>query len=344
LRIGFLGGSITDQRTGKRWSEDVVAWFSRRFSGVRLIVENAAISATGSNLAVFRAARDIIDRRCDLVFVEYAVNDNHEPPLRYRRSREGLLRQLLAEPRDVVLVYTHRKEFYPDMLAGRVPPSIADFEALGAHYRLSSVWAGLHALREVEAGLLRWEEWLPDGLHPEARGSLAYAESVVAVLRSGLVDPCVGSVVSAAPAGDALPAPLDPLCWEKVSLIPFASITRSGPWTERRHESSGWIDQVLFCTAPGATLSARFDGRGLVAGFDFGKNSGEFRWRIDGGEWRVSERARDWWVGDSGWFRPSVLAEDLEPGSHVLEFETRRGVRDECKGCTTALAFLGVIQ
>jgi len=67
VTIGFLGGSITDPRPGYNWPEPVIGWFVNRFPGVRLSVENAAIGATGSALAVFRAQWDIIDRHCDLV-------------------------------------------------------------------------------------------------------------------------------------------------------------------------------------------------------------------------------------------------------------------------------------
>lgn len=60
--------------------------------------------------------------------------------------------------------------------------SRADFEILAKHYRLNSVWMGLHAFNEVKAGKMKWREWLPDGLHPEHRGSLSYAESVISLL------------------------------------------------------------------------------------------------------------------------------------------------------------------
>jgi hypothetical protein len=107
LTVGFLGGSITDPRPGYNWPEPIISWFLNRFPGVRLSVENAAIGATGSALAVFRAQRDIIGRHCDLVFVEYAVNDHDVPSEARMRSREGLIRKLLGgEGRDVVLVHT----------------------------------------------------------------------------------------------------------------------------------------------------------------------------------------------------------------------------------------------
>jgi len=335
VRVGFLGGSITDQKTGTRWPEGLAGWLTAKWPKVRWILENAAIGATGSDLAVFRAKRDITDRMCDLVLVEYAVNDNGTPPERRARAREGVLRQLLASGRtDVGLVYTFMREFEEDMEAGRVPPSVAGFEVLAAHYRLSSVWVGLQAWREVREGLMRREEWLPDGLHPEHRGSHSYAQTVIAAIEKGL---------AAKAKSKALPPALDPHCWEKPRFVPFAEIERAGPWTERRWGALNWIDQVLFTTAPGATLRGKFRGRSLVAGFDFGSASSEVRWRIDGGEWQTSARDRPSWCGASGWYRPLVLAENIQPGPHTFELETIHGNAPECTGCTTCIPFIASV-
>ncbi len=96
VTLGFLGGSITDAAPGHNWPEAVVAWLVDAYADVRVKVENAGIGATGSDLAVFRAKRDILDRGCDLVFVEYAVNDYFEPNSKRARSREGLIRRRLG--------------------------------------------------------------------------------------------------------------------------------------------------------------------------------------------------------------------------------------------------------
>ncbi|WJH32758.1 hypothetical protein N6H14_21095 [Paenibacillus sp. CC-CFT747] len=89
LTIGFIGGSITDARPRHNWPEPVIAWFAECYPDVRLFVENAAIGATGSELGVFRTERDLIRRGCDLVFVEFAVNDQDMEPDARMRSRKA---------------------------------------------------------------------------------------------------------------------------------------------------------------------------------------------------------------------------------------------------------------
>ncbi len=341
LTVGFIGGSITDGRSGETWPEPVLRWFVERFPQARISAENAAIGATGSDLGVFRAQRDLIDRGCDLVFVEFAANDVGEATEKRRRTREGLLRKLLAgQGRDLVLVYTFIQAMYEDMMHERVPATIADFELLAEHYGLPSVWMGLHTLHEVRAGLLRWEEWLPDGVHPQSRGSLSYAQSVTAFLeREFFSAPSPGEILT----GDARPPALDPNHWENALQVPFAQIRLQGPWMIRRWLNMPWMDQVLSTSAPGARLSFAFAGRVLALGFDFGAASAEFRYRLDGGDWVTVTRDRPSWCGASSWYRLSVLADNLPLGQHECELEVFHGDRPECTGTNCHLALIGVV-
>jgi hypothetical protein len=335
--LGFLGGSITDAKTGTRWPEPFAAWLTATYPAVRFTIENAALGATGSDLAVFRCQRDILNHGCDLVFVEYAVNDFDQPTPRRNRTREGLLRQLLAADCDVVLVHAFRPEMLDAFVAGQLPASIAEFERLAEHYGVGSVNAGLHSLRQVQSGRLTWSEWLPDGLHPEQRGSLSYAESVITFFNAAL------AATSPAPSPALLPPALTPGVWERVAFVPLATITRHGPWTLRRWPAHASIEQVLHCTAPDATLHVPFTGRGLVIAFDFGHASGEIRYRIDGGAWIVTARERPAWLGATGWFRPTVIADDLVSGPHTCELATTPAIHAGRIATTTTLAFFGVL-
>lgn len=341
LRIGFLGGSITAPNLGRSWTEPVIAWFSRRFPSVCLAVENEAIGATGSDLAALRAGPTVLARGCDLVFVEYAVNDWGQPVTLRNRTREGLLRQLRASGCDVVLIYTFFQEMQADLAAGRVPDSIAEFEVLAEHYGVGSVWVGRHAWNEVHAGLMTWHEWLPDGVHPENRGSLSYAQCVIAFCEAELASaPAVAT--QDLPAG--WPGALHADCWEQTRLLPLDAVGATAPWTLRRWSGCVGVDQVLYTTVPGARLSFPFHGRGLALGFDFGRLAGEIRHRVDGGAWQVTERDRPAWAGDRGWLRLALVADSLAPDLHTFECETLAvPVTGGC-GTVTAIGLVGVIE
>jgi lysophospholipase L1-like esterase len=339
LTVGFLGGSITAPHPGKSWPEPLLAWLVNRFPQVRVTVENGAIGATGSDLAAFRASDTVLPAKCDLVFVEYAVNDYGTATDFRNRTREGLLRQLLATGCDVVLAYTYFNDMKPDMEAGRVPPSIAEFETLADHYGLGSVWMGLHAWHEVHAGLMTWPEWLPDGIHPENRGSLSYATSVIAYLEKELA-------ASPAPAPrPALPPALYAGNWEKVRRIPFDAVQSSGPWTVRRWYTCPGIDWALHTTAPGATLKFAFDGYGLALVFHFHGLASEVRYRVDGGEWAVTKRDRPEWCNTNGWPRLLLVTDTLQAGRHEFELETLAEPLPLPQGCgtLTTIGMIGVI-
>lgn len=340
ITLGFLGGSITDARPGKGWSEPVIAWFAETFPGLRVTVENAAIGATGSDSAVFRLQRDILDRDCDLLFIEYAANDSETPTVARQRTREGLLRASLAgEGRDVVFTYTFLPTMYADMNAGRVPSTVAEFEQLAEHYGIGSVWMGLHALREVQAGRMRWDEWLPDGIHPEYRGSHESAQPVIAFLERELRDaPSPGMIA----VGDERPAALDPLNWEGAYALPFDEVTFDGPWTVRRVDTYG-MGQAIETGAPGARLTWEFEGRALALGWDHGTGTADFRYRIDDRDWVDVELDRPEWAGVSGWYRFRTLAEDLPRGRHTVEFVTVKPQGPEMTSTNFRIGCIGIV-
>ena len=95
--------------------------------------------------------------------------------------------------------------------------------------------------------------------------------------------------------------------------------------------------------APGARLSFTFEGRVLALGFDFGTTSAEFRYRLDHGEWVTVVRERPTWCGPAGWYRLSVLADDLPTSTHECELEVIHGDRPECIGTSFHLALIGVV-
>ncbi|MFS0726665.1 SGNH/GDSL hydrolase family protein [Paenibacillus sp. 1P07SE] len=348
LTIGLLGGSITAPAP-HNWSEPVIAWLANEYPDAALQVENAAIGSTTSESALFRAEQDIIGRDCDLLFVEYAVNDHQEPPEKRMRTREGLLRKLLERTEaDLVLVYTFRQEMYEDMMSGRMPSSIAGLEQLGEHYQLGSVWMGLYALQEVVHGRLRWEAWLPDGLHPQDRGSQCYADSVIAFLETERRQVGKQAAIQTAPIPERLrqplPEPLDPGHWQASELLDLRGIERKGPWSLRRRRDLASLGQALYTSAPDAALRFGFEGRGLTLAFLFGKYTAEFSYRIDGGEWQASSLDRSGWCPEKGYPKMFTISDELGPGPHQVELVTRHGGGLHCKGTNFELLFAGVLK
>jgi hypothetical protein len=189
---------------------------------------------------------------------------------------------------------------------------------------------------------MRWEEWLPDSLHPMHRGSWSYGQAVAEFLQKELAGPVSAHESVAEPP--PLSAPLQPSNWQGAVILPLSQMSTQGPWAFKRVHDSGHVGQVLETHSPGARLSFEFVGRGLVLIFDYGKKSAEFVYRLDGGQWTESKRERPYWAGDRGMHQAFIVSDQLGEGKHTFDLEVVHGNRPEYAGTTCRLALVGVIN
>src|SRR5579864_5387113 len=133
LKVAYFGGSITAQ---PGWRPKTLAYFQKTWPAARFSEINAAIGGTGSDLGVFRLAQDVLVKKPDLLFVEFAVNDGGAAPDQIRRCMEGIVRQTwrtLPEC-DICFVYTLTESLSKPMLEGRFPRAAATMEEIADRY------------------------------------------------------------------------------------------------------------------------------------------------------------------------------------------------------------------
>ncbi len=333
MTIGFLGGSITENRVPHNWPESIIRFFLSEYKGLQLTIENAAIGATGSDFGLMRVDQDIISRKPDLVFIEYAVNDFWTKSQMRIEQMEGIIRKLKRYGQcDIILIYTYLQDMYEDLSYHRMPLIVSEYENIASHYHMNSIFSGYYAFQKVRQGLLRFEEWLPDGLHPQYIGSEIYAEPIIEGIKNGLSYPIIDQ--------SSLPKPLEMNNWENARLIPLSSIHLPETFYLKRSSTQAFVDQVIYSSAIGATLNIPFTGRGIVLVFDFGKRSSELKYSIDGGEVEVTKRDRPAWCGNSGWLRPLIIGGNLDSKPHNLTLEIIHGNRPDCEGTLFELSHL----
>ena len=172
VTVAYFGGSIT---AADGWRPQSLGWLRTRYSTARFNEVNAAIGGTGSDLGVFRLQRDVLSRKPDLVFVEFAVNDGGAAPAQIYRCMEGIVRQIWnADPAtDICFVYTLHEGMTNDLAAGRFPRSASAMEHIADHYGIPSIHLALEAARRIRLG-----EWIFSAPKPEvpadaAKGTLA---------------------------------------------------------------------------------------------------------------------------------------------------------------------------
>ena len=333
LRLGFIGGSITEFEDYRGWTESFVSGLMQMIPDVAISVRNAGVGGTASDYGAFRVERDITDKNCDLVFVEFAVNDNSRETEYRMRSREGLLRKLIKADCDVVFVYTYCEAMYESMMKGEVPASVAEFETIAEHYGISSVWMGKYAFDEYLNGLMRYEEWLPDGVHPQDRGSFSYGQSVLK-----FIEPEINSDKSRAP----LPEPIMEDNWENCQMIPFEHVRWCKPWRLRDNSLFRIKNEYLDTSAAGARLEFEFEGTGVAMVLMKGVMAARFKYRIDSGEWTEEPggTAAEWWQGKNDWCKFMTLSEGLPYGRHTFEME----VQANPKGSRCCIEMLGALK
>lgn len=153
VKVGYLGGSITAQ---EGWRVRSLQWFRDQFPGAKFEGINAAIGGTGSELGVFRMKSDVLDKKPDLLFVEFAVNDAYTPPAILTRAVEGIVRQTwaLLPDTDICFVYTLTQRDSATYQTGKLPQSATVMEAVADRYGIPSIAFGVEVSRLEGQGKL----------------------------------------------------------------------------------------------------------------------------------------------------------------------------------------------
>jgi hypothetical protein len=176
VKIAFLGGSIT--RAGNGYRGQILNWFKDQYPATQFGEIMAAVSGTGSDFGACRVKNQVIDYMPDLVFVEFAVNDNRWLMQFVRQTMEGIVRQIWRRNKsiDICFIYTFAAENLPLLQQNIFPPSVSAMETIAAHYNIPSIHVGLAVIDEINKGKLLMlgkkdgQSTVPlfsiDGVHP----------------------------------------------------------------------------------------------------------------------------------------------------------------------------------
>jgi lysophospholipase L1-like esterase len=327
VTIAFLGGSIT--QTDKGYCDQSVAWLQARYPASVMKTVNAGIGGTGSDFGAFRLGSQVLAHQPDLVFVEFAVNDQKKDPGLIQEAMEGIVRQIRRHSAftDICFVYTLTGDMAPTLQQGQLPPSARAMEAVAQHYGIPTVHMGLEAVALAAAGKLVFMGpkagppgklvFSSDNVHPYVEtGHRLYSEALArAYLRIAQKRP--------KKRAHSLPKPLMAGNWEQATMVSAAGLTRQGNWQVLapgegliKHLMPYPLAYVVRTGTPGAALTFTFEGTMFGLNDVMGPDTGVYEILIDGQPIAPVNR----FDKHSTYYRASFfLSPKLSPGRHAVE-------------------------
>lgn len=309
VKVAYFGGSITEMDGWRRLS---LEWLRARHPDCAVTEIAAAIGGTGSPLGVYRFGQDVLDKDPDLVFVEFATNDNALSPEEIWRNFDGFIRQAWRRNPaiDFVFVYTITQAMAGDYGRGLCPRAASAMEQLADHYGIPSICFGPRVMADVAAGRLvitigEFATAVPeetpdrdaaiaaemaaqgktlfskDGVHPVLDGHAYYLESIKAAWPQ---------LEQSAPVDHApsLAAPFYDATLEAAKMVSITEDMLSGSWRrlgpgeQNGNFGARFGEQPWFSETPGDRLRLYVRGTGCTVYDLVGPDCGQVWVTVDG--------------------------------------------------------------
>lgn len=335
--VAFLGGSITEMNGYRPMVAD---WLRQRFPETRFEFTNAGISSTCSTTGAFRLSSDVLHNGpIDLLFVEYAVNDDQDA-MHLRdaaiRGMEGIIRQLRRHNPHADIVMTHFVN--PPMLEllqqGQEPVSIDAHQTVARHYEISTVHLAREVARRISSGTLDWKQY--GGTHPKPAGNQICADMIATLLTAAWDQPRPDGLLAHRWPASAV----DRFNYEEGRFLGLSVVKISHGWMISRpdwenlpgQKRSRFTDrELLHGSLPGAAFEARFEGHAIGAYILAGPDAGQLTYSIDDSEPQTVELYHRFSKG-LHYPRTVMFATELPAGRHTLRVEIGRQHHSESLG------------
>ena len=288
VTVAYFGGSITAMNG---WRNKTYEWLQSKYPGSDIKMINAGLGGTGSELGVFRMDSDVMKYDPDLVFVEFAVNDNgaaDKNPELIQRTVEGIVRKIWKHNpyTDIIFFYTIHEAMVKKYKEEKLPESVAIMERIANYYGIPSVNGGYAAyLQGIQEKLnvpgLPWGKEAPrfakDACHPLPYGHQLYADCLSDAFAMMLK-------ADSEPQAHKLPAPLRNDCYEKAKMLtPSEALHFIGNWTKSDSKQfANRMPNLMTTSEPGATATIEFKGSDVLFFDVIGADTGQYSVIIDG--------------------------------------------------------------
>jgi lysophospholipase L1-like esterase len=323
--VAFMGGSITEMDGYRPMISD---FLKRRFPDTEFTFTNAGIASTCSTTGAFRLETDVLSKgRVDLLFIEFAVNDDQDAGHTRQeciRGMEGIIRHARKHNQraDIVIIYFVNPDMLETYRSGKTPLTIAAHEEVAKYYGVSAINLAKEVAERIAAGTLTWEQY--GGTHPAQLGNAICASMVGDLFAEAWNKPFpAGAKKLAHPMPDQ---PLDPLHYRNGRFIyPGRAAIKQGWKLYVPHwEKIGgtcrprFADLPMLCAdQPGAELALEFTGTAVGAYILAGPDAGIVESSVDDTPFTEANLYHRFSKA-LHYPRTVMFATDLTPGKHTL--------------------------
>ena len=345
-RVAFIGGSIT-QMNGYR--PMVAKYLQEKFPETEFEFVNAGLSSTCSTTGAMRLKSDVLSQKPDLLFVEFAVNDDQDamhPARECRRGMEGILRQSLAADPTLDIVVTHFVN--PPMLEqlqnSKTPVSSGMHESVAAGYGVASSDLAREIAEQITAKKLDWKTY--GGTHPKPAGNRIAANLIADLLDAAWKSPlAVGYELHQ----HRLPKLMDSNSYFRGRFLPANKVELGDSF---RHEIPQWKTipgsfrndyakrKLFVAEKPGATIKTEFNGTAIGAFVLAGPDAGIVEFSVDDEPFQSLDLYHHYSKG-LHYPRTVMFQSDLEPGNHTVVLRVSEKSSQFSKG--TAVRILELV-
>lgn len=290
VKVAYFGGGI---HYADGWRAGVLKWLRESNPGLEITEIAADINdcVRGSAFSAYRFQRDVLSKKPDLVWVDFASDDSQTPQTDIQRAVEGVVRQAWkADPNlDICFVYAFRKGYETAYKDSVCPPTVTAYEKIANQYGIPSINMGYRLWQLVDKDQLVWSN---DGARPLPAGNQVYTQAIATALQQLASAP--------KPVRHELKRPLVRDNWESAKLAPISQTMLTGDWkllpaTDPLMKSLAQnFDQLWVTSQPGAKLTFKFKGTAASIFDLMGPDTGQVRVTVDGKDAGVRSQVDPW--------------------------------------------------
>jgi len=331
VKIAYFGGGI---HPASGWRAQVLQGLRERYPGADISEIDASICdcVRGSSFSVFRFEHDVLQKKPDLVLVDFASADHETYVEDIWRAVEGVVRQAWKSnpDLDLIFLYAFRSGFEKAYADDLCPSTVSAYEKLADHYGIPSINMGYRIAKMAQEGKLvikaSAEEakalegkvaFSADGVRPSEAANAIYAS----VIAQGLEQ--IARATEVRPAELRKPLRTDNL--QRAKLAPITQDMLEGSWERispakvEGRNFSRHFDELWFTDEPGAKLTFSFKGTYASIFNLVGPNTGRIKVTVDGKDAGVKQQMDRWC-----WYHrlsAITLASGLEDEVHTITVE-----------------------